>query len=284
MFRRKNSQADLAELNLFAGTEHRPFVLEGGRPAALLVHGFPGTPDEMRPLAQALHAQGWTARAVLLPGFGPEIGTLFQRRKQDWLDHVRRELQLLKVNHSPVLLVGYSMGAALALQVAAKEKPDALLLLAPLWRIGNRLHALIWQVVRRLFPSIKPLRAVPLNDTRVQEAVGGFLPDLDLDDPHVQSSLQQLRVPTRLIDQVLFVGRDSAKAAAQITVPTLILQGTDDEAVRAAITRKLLRHFPGPIRYTEIVAGHDFIQENSPGWQELMDRALAFAAEVETDR
>lgn len=284
MLRRKHSQTDLAELNLFMGDEHRPFVLEGGQPAALLVHGFPGTPDEMRPLARALNAQGWTARALLLPGFGPEIDTLFQRGQQDWLDHVRRELQLLKASHSPVLLVGYSMGAALSLQVAAEEAPDALLLLAPLWRIGNRLHALIWQVVRRLFPSIKPLRAVPLNDPRVQEAVGGFLPDVDLDDPQVQASLRQLRVPTRLIDQVLFVGRGSAKAAARISVPTLILQGTEDEAVRPAATRRLIRHFPGPIRYAEIVAGHDFIQEDAPGWQQLVDRAVAFAAEVQAGR
>ena len=45
-------------LNPFTGPEHQAFILRGGEPAALLIHGFPGTPREMRPLAETLHAQG----------------------------------------------------------------------------------------------------------------------------------------------------------------------------------------------------------------------------------
>jgi alpha-beta hydrolase superfamily lysophospholipase len=53
----------------FQGPEHLPFLWPGGQPAALLVHGFPGTPAEMRPLGEALHQAGWTAQGILLPGF-----------------------------------------------------------------------------------------------------------------------------------------------------------------------------------------------------------------------
>lgn len=52
--------------------EHRPFTLGEGAGAALLIHGFPGTPAEVRPLAQALSERGWKVRAPLLPGFGTE--------------------------------------------------------------------------------------------------------------------------------------------------------------------------------------------------------------------
>lgn len=36
---------------LFEQPEHRPFLWEDGLPGALLVHGFPGTPVEVRSLA-----------------------------------------------------------------------------------------------------------------------------------------------------------------------------------------------------------------------------------------
>ena len=42
-------------------------------------------------------------------------------------------------------------------------------------------------------------------------------------------------------------GRAAGKAAAQVTVPTLIVQGMNDEAVRTADTRQLLQRFPGPV-------------------------------------
>ena len=63
-------------LPAFLGDEHRDFMRQGGPPAAVLVHGFPGTPAEMRPLADVLSDAGWTVRAPLLPGFGAQIETL----------------------------------------------------------------------------------------------------------------------------------------------------------------------------------------------------------------
>ena len=74
---------------MFQGEEHRPFLLNGDRGAALLVHGFPGTPAEMRPLATVLNNAGWTTKGILLPGFGAEIETLGGRDPADWVESVR---------------------------------------------------------------------------------------------------------------------------------------------------------------------------------------------------
>jgi len=84
------------ELNPFSDPSHRPFFLStnhqpsNSRPGALLIHGFPGTPAEMRPLGTWLHDQGWAAKGILLPGFGPDIFSLFDpnhppRMKIGWL-------------------------------------------------------------------------------------------------------------------------------------------------------------------------------------------------------
>ena len=54
----------------FDGSEHRSFLWKGSDSAALLVHGFPGTPAEMRPLGTVLRNAGWTVRGLMLPGLG----------------------------------------------------------------------------------------------------------------------------------------------------------------------------------------------------------------------
>ena len=79
-------EASLPAFEIFSGAEHAAFRLSDSRsldadkPAAVLVHGFGGTPAEMRGLAEALHRQGWTTEVPLLPGFGSDIATLTERR------------------------------------------------------------------------------------------------------------------------------------------------------------------------------------------------------------
>lgn len=267
----------LASLGLFDGDEHKAFLWQGGNPAVLLVHGFMGTPAEMRPLACQLHQAGWTTQGLLLPGFGHQIDTLFNLRYHDWLDSAHVALAKLQENHHPVLLVGYSMGAAVALNVAAANSPDKLILLAPFLRVGNGFHHIIWQVVKRLFPRPQPFKKANFSDTRISEFFGGLMPELDLDDPQVQAALRQLTVPAKFADQVLDVGRAAEKVADQIQTPTLIIQGTQDQAVRPARTRRLLQRLPGPIIYEELDADHSLVEADNPGFRQMSNSVLSFA-------
>ncbi|MCJ7702352.1 MAG: hypothetical protein MUO62_12275 [Anaerolineales bacterium] len=41
-----------------------PFTFLGGRVGILLIHGFKATPAEMRPLAEFLHAKGFTVKFI----------------------------------------------------------------------------------------------------------------------------------------------------------------------------------------------------------------------------
>ena len=50
-----------------------PFLLEGGRVGVLLIHGFTGSPPEMRLIGEYLHQRGFTVAAPLLPGHGTVI-------------------------------------------------------------------------------------------------------------------------------------------------------------------------------------------------------------------
>ena len=99
--------------------QHQPFKLDGGEAGALLVHGFPGTPAEMRPLGETLQAAGWTVQGLLLPGFGPQFSELQEKKMEDWIQVIDAALEAMFRDYHPVLLVGYSMGGGLSIQAAA---------------------------------------------------------------------------------------------------------------------------------------------------------------------
>lgn len=268
----------------FRGPQHQPFRLEGGAPAALLLHGFPGTPAETRALGEALQRAGWTAHGLLLPGFGAELETLGQRHYHDWVEAAVEALGALQQERRPTLLVGYSMGAAVATLAATQLKPDGLALLAPFAGHMGCAGAVL-PVLRRLAPTIRPFRLFRTDFSKpgVQSSIANFFPDLDLDNPAVQQSLRDFAVPTRILDEVRRVGKAAWQAAPSVAVPTLVLQGAGDVVVRPASSRRFAARLAGPARYEEIPAAHDLLDATNLSWPEVERAIIGFAQEIERD-
>ncbi len=270
----------IGSLNLFSEPVHQPFIHQGGAPAALLIHGFMGSPAEMRPLGQRLHEVGWTVEGLQLPGFANQIDTLFERHSLDWQRAAVDAVEGLRDSHRPVMLVGYSMGAAVALSAARQTNVDALVLIAPFWKVGNRLHRLIWQLLKRVFPNPRPLLKADFSNAQVREFVGGLLPDLNLGDPQVQHTLRDLRVPARFIDQIFGIGKAGEVAAVELELPALFIQGRADQAIETARTRQLVSRYAGPVTYYEIDGDHGLVTADNPAFQQIASSVLAFAAVV----
>ena len=267
---------------LFQGAEHLPFTLAGsapGGPAALLVHGFPGTPAELRPLAEALHAAGWTARGLLLPGFGPEFAALGRQHAADWIGAVRGALDELLAQHQPVVLIGYSLGGALALHALSQgAAPAGLVLLAPFWNFRvPAWQRLVFAAVRRVRPSFRPLARANFNDPRLRAGLTQMLPGLALDDPAVQAQLRAFELPATLLDALQTVFHGALALAPEAKLPILVVQGQADETAKPADTRVLAGRLGGPLWYVEVPGGHDLVKPDGPGWTRLRDTVLDFA-------
>jgi len=264
----------------FIGVEHQDFLLPGGEAAALLVHGFPGTPLEMRPLGEALQAEGWTCRGLLLPGFGPQLETLPTRRWSEWQAAVLEALIDLRREHSPLLMVGHSMGAAVTLTAAAGSVPDGLLLLAPFWRSRSPLWRLL-PVLTTLFPRVKPFQMMrsEMDDPRLRQAIRDFLPEVDLEDPAIQQAIRELVIPTRIFDELRRVGVAGCRAAPDVSCPVLVLQGNQDATVDLRDTRRLCAWLPDA-RLQELDAAHELVFADSPAYPQVRQAVLAFAREI----
>jgi carboxylesterase len=280
-------------LAVFTDPIHQPFLLSGRSGAALLVHGFPGTPAEMRPLAETLHEQGWTVQGILLPGFGSRFAEILQRGHDDWLESVVETLETLKKKYSPVLLVGYSLGGALCLGAAVRSRPDGLVLVSPFWRLGTPLQRLVGRTLRPFLPRyFRPLRKADLRDQKLRHSLQDFFPDVDLGDPAVQSWLRDLQVPLSVIDQIMKTGTRGYRSAGLISNPTLVVQGAEDELVLPRNTQVLVERLTsadgsvaggterrniGGVRYLEIPGGHNIIDEHEPSWTRLEQGLIEFS-------
>ena len=244
----------------FAGPEHEPFTLGEGATGALLIHGFPGTPAELRPLGERLATNGFVASGMLLPGFGPDIARLGEMTRATWLDATSRAWAEVRAAHEKAVLIGYSMGGALALRLAAEAPPAALVLLAPFWRLEGWQFKLL-PVLKHITRPFAPFQKADFNDPAVRAQLGGLAPDLDLGDPATQQFLrEQVRLPLGVLDEVRRLGLEAYDVAPKVDTPTLILQGSRDTTVTAANTRQLAARLPGPTDYREVPGNHDFVR------------------------
>jgi carboxylesterase len=268
--------------NAYQTPEHQPFLWRGhNATAALLVHGFPGTPAEMRPAAQALHDTGMTVQGLLLPGFGPQFSEIARYNQADWAQAVRNALTALQAQYSKVILVGNSVGAALALQVAAQQALAGLILFAPFWRSANPWLDRVFPVARHFIRQLRPFQRADFNDPPLRAVIQRIAPDADLDDAAVQAAIRALGLPVATLGQVRRAGQLGYQAAPQVKAPVLVLQGTQDIVALPGYTRRLAARLPHLAGYVEVEGDHELSRAQSRAWPLLTALIQQFAANLE---
>ena len=100
---------------------NRAQFLSGGGYAVLALHGLRSTPLELQPLLKALHRAGFTVDAPHLPDYGFSANDCTGSWR-DWLDEAVARFDKLAAQYSQVAICGLSMGATLALAVAAERR------------------------------------------------------------------------------------------------------------------------------------------------------------------
>ena len=217
-----------------------PFTLGSGPRACLLLHGFTGSPWDMRPLGEALAAGGYRVSALCLPGHGATPRAMEQVTGSDW-ERAAEQALLALGGDEPVFLAGLSMGALLCALLGARfpERVRGIALLAPAMRFRG---PSMW-----LARKMRRAPLLPLLHPWVEKT------GTDLEDPVERAQAPVLTAfPTARLND-LWRLQDRARACLRkVRAPCLVVSARQDHVVAAGGARALARGLSGALRVEQV--------------------------------
>lgn len=212
-----------------------PFFLKRffSRKGIILVHGYMAAPEEIRPLADYLHQNGYNVYGVRLRGHGTAPEDLAVRNWEKWYDSASRAYIIMKNSVKTFSIAGFSMGGGIALLQAA-NKPgrfaSVISINAPLILRG---------MASKFAPAVVAWNTL-LNKIRVDKWKMEFIKN-DPENPEIN----YLRNPVSgsyELEKLMKVVNHHLK---NITDPALIIQASDDPVVDPVSGREILDKISG---------------------------------------
>lgn len=120
----------------------KEFYYKGNNTGILLIHGFTGTPSEVRFLGEFLRDKGFTVKGILLKGHGTIPEDMKRCSYRDWIHGAVEGYKSLKQECDEVFTVGLSMGGLLSLYLARNYDIKGAAVLSVPIRIHGRAAAL----------------------------------------------------------------------------------------------------------------------------------------------
>jgi carboxylesterase len=212
-----------------------PFYFSRGSTGCLLVHGFSGSPAEMRALACHLAQQDVTVLGVRLAGHYGDPLALHYTPWRDWLLSVRQAYATLAERCERVVLVGFSLGGALSALLAHERAVAGLAILAmPIALQGDRRLAAL-PLVRQLLPWYYPYAHADFSSPVVRSDLLARAPTgTDLDDPSVQAQIRRsVKISIPAIDELRQCLAAACRVLPALPTPALVMQGRNDTVAPA---------------------------------------------------
>jgi carboxylesterase len=198
----------------------KPIFYEGGETGVLLLHGFTGTPEAMRYLAETLNKAGFTVSVPLLAGHGTHYQHLEQTSWQEWYHSAEEAFHSLRSYCRHVMVAGLSMGGLLSAHLAFHHRHTIRamgLMATPLFLDSF--------VIKGLFPAIwnTPLRRI----YKYQPKYG-----TSINDPRARRRYQTYdKIPVASVAMLLDLQKIVRQELKHLTLPTIVIHSMLDETV-----------------------------------------------------
>ena len=194
----------------------------------IMIHGFAGSPFDLKPLAVELTNLGYY---VVLPATPGQIDQGYSSEADDyqpefyigWINNlVSNEIEK---SNGKIYLVGFSMGGTLSTIAAVSNKIDKLVLIAPFYSLTTA-NDFIWKSSRWL---AKVINGVP-NLTL------GAINDPEGDEVYYPGS-KVIRLDA--FDSLARLAQTAVKCVPEVEVPVLVLGSINDEVASFSYTKEL---------------------------------------------
>lgn len=205
---------------------------EGRSPAVLLIHGFGGSPIDMKPLADELRKNGTAFNAIVLPGHGTTHKDLENIVMKEWLYASFSAYDEMKKQYDEVYIVGFSMGGALALCIAGERDVNRIVLLSPYFRVKEKWY---------YFGSPEEW-ALRFNDIMhfIQKPKTG-----QINDPAgLQRYAAYEYLPLKTISELSKLGEFAKKKAKNVRSETLWIHSTGDIVADFDMSKRVFDSIP----------------------------------------
>jgi carboxylesterase len=190
-----------------------PFYFPGNSTGCLLIHGFTGSPMEMRPLGEFLADQGYSVLGVRLAGHATDITDMKRMTWLDWSNSVLDGWNLLQPNTKEIFLIGLSMGGVLALYHASFLPAVGVVSLSTPYQIEPSLQLTLLPLLSWILPYVNKGKS-------------------DWQDPKaVESHFSYERYPTRAILQLTYAQKAMRKSLPDVKIPALLMHAKKDLGV-----------------------------------------------------
>lgn len=105
----------------------KPFTIEAGPRAALLLHGFTGNPNDVKRLGRYLAERNYTVHAPLYKGHGLDPVTLINSNPMEWWDSVIEGYEFLQdKGYEEIAVAGVSLGGIFSLKLGLERETKAI--------------------------------------------------------------------------------------------------------------------------------------------------------------
>lgn len=232
-----------------------PIYLERGPIACLVLHGFAGSPAEVRPLINCLADQGITVSAPVLPGHGTTPEDLRGTRSRHWVRASEAELAALQERFGRVHVVGFSMGGLIALYLAAHHQVASVTTLAAPIKLND------WRQI--LVPLAKYL--IPYYESKIS-------------NPEIAAQLESNyeRMPTSAIHSLLRLARRVRRDLPRVTAPVQALQGDRDKWIAPEGSAYIMEHIASQAKRMEQMPGRRHFVALERGREEVCQKVLSW--------
>jgi carboxylesterase len=190
-----------------------PFLFPGGPIGCLLIHGFTGTPKEMRWCGEYLAAQGHTVLGIRLFAHATQQADMIRARWTDWLADVEDGYHMLRGSCQKVFVIGLSMGGILSLLLASRRELAGVVILSTPHHLPSD-------------PRIRFVKPLSLVKPTMPKS-----PPAWFDQEAYQEHLSYPSDPTRAFAELRDMLEAMRKGLPNIQAPALLVYSKDDPVV-----------------------------------------------------